>query len=479
MRRPAATVLAATVVAAVGLVSGCSGSTISGHPQQSVTPVTLDPAALHYGAAVSPKPGVTLQPDVVLVQGGGAAVRAVTDGGLTWTLDPAAAGVGKLAVGRVMFVTGRGAGRVINVRHSGDGTVVTIAPAGITDIIRDGAFTGDTPISLEDPLTYSAGDAFWSAGGSTRDAGLPGNRFAAGRPTTLPVPTRGGSGSVTAGGFAVTAHCCKSGAELGFTYDGGDIRLAGSFALQMAQPHATFDLRISGGTVTRAKLELGGAVGIKVDIAGAARAFHTVDKLIPIPMDFNVPIANVLGVPLSADVNQVFAVHTFFSSKDGNIKATGDWNINSALGFTYEDGAFKASAPTSITKKIAVLDTISGIATGVTGIALDYQTRVTVGIGAFGFTAGLYFTFAIHLYLVRGSALGSPIAVCNMADLSLWTSYGVGYSIPKPVADLVNFFLEKFGSRPIEKRGGIGKDAQISFHKVAYQPDSDFCRKQK
>lgn len=356
--------LAAAVLAAVTVVAGCSDSTTAGQAQQTVTPIKLDPAALHYGAAVAPKPGVTLQPDVVIVEGGGAAVRAVTDGGLTWTLDPAATGVADLAVGKVMFVTGRGAGRVINVSTSGDGTVVTIAPAGITDIVRDGAFTANTPISFDDPLTYSADDAFWSEGGTTKDAGLPGSEFAAALPPTLPAPTRGGSGSVTAGGFNVTAHCCKSGAELGFTYDGGDIRLIATFALKMASPHATFDLRISGGTVTRAKLELGGALGIKVDIAGAARAFHTVDKLIPVPLDFNVPFASILGVPLSATVNQIFAVHTYFSSKDGNIKATGEWNVDGALGFSYENGAFRVSAPTSITKKIAVLDTISGVATG-------------------------------------------------------------------------------------------------------------------
>ncbi|OLT16103.1 hypothetical protein BJF78_15230 [Pseudonocardia sp. CNS-139] len=43
-----------------------------------------------YGAAPSPDADVTYQPDVVIVAGGGSAVRSVSDDALTWRIDPGA-----------------------------------------------------------------------------------------------------------------------------------------------------------------------------------------------------------------------------------------------------------------------------------------------------------------------------------------------------------------------------------------------------
>lgn len=481
--------LVAGLTALATLVAGCSGGVTNGQGHTAAASgggVVLsdpDPAALRYGAPPRAGEGVTYQADVVIVPAGGTAVRGVTDGGFTWSLDPAAAGVGKLAKGAVMLVAGRGVGRVVAVDRGGPDTVVTIAPVSITDVVRDGTFRTTTPVSLDQPLTYQAPDAFWSAGGTTEAAGLPKDTGNLTRTTviapSLPVPTRGGSGTVRVGGFAITGTCCRDGAGVGYTYDDGKVRLVGSFRLKMSKPTATFDLRISGAKVTYANLSLGGAAGIRAEIEAGSQAFSPIDKLIPIPLDFDVPIANILGVPLHANIHQTLGVHTFFSSKDANIKATGEWDFSGGLSFTYDGSGFHAEAPSSVTKKVAVLDTISGIATGVVGIAIDYNTRVTVGIGAFGFTAGVYFSFAAHLYLVRNSALGAPVAVCNIAQLILYTGYGIGYSIPRPVADLINFFLAKFKAPPVEAHGGIGKDLDVSFDKVAYQPDSTYCRKQK
>jgi hypothetical protein len=167
-------------------------------------------------------------------------------------------------------------------------------------------------------------------------------------------------------------------------------------------------------------------------------------------------------------------VHTAFSSKDGNISAHGEWGISGGLGFTYSGGEFTAQAPHALHKKTSITDSLQGISTGVSSIAVGYNVKVTVGIGAFGFTAGPYFELDLLVNLARGSALGAPITVCNSAQVTIFASYGIGYHIPKVTADLINFFLEKFGSRPIKTDGGVS-GGQTTFSKIAYDPDTKIC----
>lgn len=474
--------LPAAVAALALVVTGCS-SAVVGTGTRSGPPAT-SAAGSPYGAAPQANPAVTYQPDVVIVGGGAGAIHGVANGGLTWYLDPNAPNAHNLAVGKVLFVTGRAVGRVIDVHSDGGDLAVTIAPVTLTDVIEDGHFSGAHPISLSSPAAYESGAVpFWAAGGSPAQpqptpSGTHSLTGAFATAPSWPTPKLGGSSTISAQGITATASCCKSGASLHFGFDNAGVRFAGTVTLTMAKPSAIFDLDIDGGKVTYAKLMVTGGLGLKVEIAAATKVFHNVDKLIPIPTDFVIPFANLLGVPLSATINQLLSVHTFFSSKDGNISASGEWGISGGLGFTYDHGKFSADAPHALQKKASITDSLEGISTGVTGIAIAYKTRLTVGIGAFGFTAGPYFGFAVAVSLARGSALGAPITVCNSAQVTLFADYGVGYSIPKPVAELVNFFLEKFGSRPIEATGGISQSIQ-PFSAIAYDPDTKICRSQK
>src|SRR4051794_6946026 len=79
----------------------------------------LRPEAQLYGLAPQPDPHVTFQADVVIVAGAGKSIRSVEDGGLTWHIDGRAEGADKLAVGKVMFVTGRSVGRVLALSRQG------------------------------------------------------------------------------------------------------------------------------------------------------------------------------------------------------------------------------------------------------------------------------------------------------------------------------------------------------------------------
>lgn len=472
----------AVLAIAAAVLAGCNGSngglsSTSSLPGNQPPPTSTD---LHYGAAPQPNGGAVYQPDVVIVGGGGGSVRGVTDGGLTWRLDSQAKGMSELAVGRIMFVTGRGVGRVVDKHREGADTVVTIVPVPFTDVIKKGRFAGTAPVSLSNPLAYDAGQPFW-AGPTTPSepapsGGTPSWRQSALLAPTVPVPHSGGSASAEVSGLKLAATCCAGGAGASFSYDDGPLTVTGKAVLQLAKPTASFDLVIDGGSVKSARLQLKGGIGIRVEFDAQTHLRRNIDKVVQIPVDFAVPFANILGVPLSASINQLVAVQTRFTAKDGNLHAVGEWSIGGGLGFSYANGGFHVNAPKALPVKTSILDSLQGISVGVSGMSLSYQTRLTVGIGAFGFIAGLFFLFTVHVSLNRGSALGSPITVCNSAQLDLFASYGIGYSIPRAVAKLVNFFLRKFGSRPIEAHGGL-ESSTVSFTKIAFDPDTKICRK--
>ncbi|PSK55062.1 hypothetical protein B0E53_07063 [Micromonospora sp. MH33] len=118
-------------------------------------------AELRYGAAPAPGDGVTLQPDVVIVGQGGRSVRSVSADGLIWRLDAAARNTDRLARGVVMFVTGRGVGRVLDLAEEGSDLLVTIGPVDITEVVRDGSFAS-RGLTLDDPVVYPAGEPSWA-----------------------------------------------------------------------------------------------------------------------------------------------------------------------------------------------------------------------------------------------------------------------------------------------------------------------------
>lgn len=113
-------------------------------------------------------------------------------------------------------------------------------------------------------------------------------------------------------------------------------------------------------------------------------------KRVALPVDFSVSFV-AFGVPLSVVVNQWVVIKTAFSAKGGSIKATGEYNFTAGPGFGSENGSWSATAPTQLTVNPSMVASLDGISLGATGIVLAYQARFLVGLGAFGFSAGVYF----------------------------------------------------------------------------------------
>src|SRR5262249_8052570 len=87
------------------------------------------------------------------------------------------------------------------------------------------------------------------------------------------------------------------------------------------------------------------------------------------------------------------------------------------------------------------------------GLLLDHQVTFTAGLGAKGFTAGPQFVVLTALGTAKGSDVG--IIPCKVVTLSMHLKGGVGWTIPRPIADVVNVFLRLVNVTPIRDHGGV------------------------
>ncbi|MDG4809717.1 hypothetical protein O7634_23450 [Micromonospora sp. WMMD1120] len=431
---------------------------------------------LRYGAAPAAHPDVTLHRDVVIVSGGSSVVRSVTDGGLTWRIDPRAGNADRLAPGKVMFLTGRGVGRVLDARRDGRDLAVTIGPVGITDVIQDGEFRSAQPISLADASAYQFDDTFWahpspeaprseptatatvnSAPATTVNAlTLTGTR-----PATAAAPLTA-SAAARADKLEAEALCCADGVGARFSYRDSGLSLSGSIAFVMKRPSATFHLVIDGSTVTVAELRIHGAGGVRVQVDATTTTGQNVHPVAFVPVTFSVPIESILGIPFSATVRQSIGIRTGFSAGHTTIKASGEYSLGGTMGFGYADGRFGPRWPGGLQVKRSLVDSVDGRSVGANALLIDYDVKFFVGLGAVVFSAGLYAGLTTTVGITRGSSIGfgglQGLAAgegCNRADLTINARYGIGYTIPALVAKVINFFLRVFNAKPIAAEGGI------------------------
>ncbi len=134
-------VLASLICATVLVSTGCVGRNESGLSEKE--------AALTYGYGPDPKGSAVYQPGVVMIHGGPRAIRSASANGLTWTIDGKAGGALDLVPGKIMFATSRAVGRVVKIERRGEDLAVTLAPVGLTEVVRDARIKGDVKITPE------------------------------------------------------------------------------------------------------------------------------------------------------------------------------------------------------------------------------------------------------------------------------------------------------------------------------------------
>jgi hypothetical protein len=455
---------------------------------------------LRYGLAPDPDRGTTFQPDVVLVEGGADAVRAVTADGLTWTLSPDARGIADLAPGRVLFLTDRGVGRVAAVQTTQAGVEVTIGPVDIAEVIADGEFAAEA-VELADPIVLSAAGAFWADPDLQQEAGLePGSGGDVPVTPAVVLTPRGGAdvprppapaaivaetAKATTGNFALTGGCCSRGAGVDLAYDKNGLTMSGRVAVDMTSPKAAFTLKIAGGSVTEAGLRVSGAAGIRANLHAVAAPGSAIKGFSPplgLDFAFSVPVGEFFGVPLSMVVTQRFTV-TITIPGTAVLDAVGKVDLGATIGFAYRNGSFSNLTSAKLDSAASLRGTNS-VAVGLSYAAFDYTIRFTVGLGYLGFVAGVFLEIAAHILAAVGPPLGfnplpdaeAPIEACKSIQSDVFVDYGVGYTIPSAVAKLVNFFMAAFQAAPIPTHGGLSHGFEPVLTKYEVFPQSGFCR---
>ena len=440
----------------LGAVLGIAAATVSCgvDPSKRLGPTD---AERRFGPAPPRDGSITYQPDVVLVDGGAEAIRSVSLDGITWTIDPGASNAREVVPGKIMFATGRAVGRVLAVRKTPDGLAVTVGPVALTEVIRDIDMKFEQTLDLQKAIRYDAPEfpgtavsssgtvsSFWPA----TDMQLRPAAFAT-RGPDLPfrlLPAVARTTSDPYGRFFVSPFANAGGLGLNLTTDSAGVRIAGGFVLYMNAPRLEVELQIKAARIEKAVVRLHGAASLvaSFEAASIAGGGGNFTETITLPIDFS--LLDGVPPPFAVTLRQAFTIRTMFSAP-GSLKAKASFAVDGAIKLGYDGGWSPGGL--KITMQQNLMDSIQGFSIGANGLVLTHRAKLIVGIGAAGFVAGPY----VGVNSSFGAALGSRIGIskhtllmsdeetCRGATFVMHLVGGVGYAIPKFVADAINTFL--------------------------------------
>lgn len=461
--------------------AGPSGAT-AGTPLRLplLRPADLTAAERRHGHGPRPDPSVVYQPEVVIVEGGAAAVRSLAGNGLGCTIDARAANAAALRPGRIALVTSRCVGRVLAVQEQAGQLALILGPVELTEIIREGDFQLDQPLDLENTLTFEAPE--WPGAAarpvSVAEAVAPARLIPAGY---IPPRLRRVS-DAPVGGSTPLLGKRMIGALIPVSAQG--VKFLGFAQLNLQAPRVHFVLQIRGATVTRCELEVHGAAGLAMGFEAGTETHGNVNTLRDLPLDVTIPVGG--PVPFSVLLRQSYTLTTFFSSQTAFLRDHGEYTFEGAFSLGYRDGSWRIAGPTRLSIKDDPLARVSGAALGPSGLAFNHQLRVMVGIGAFGFATGPYTALTSGIHVSRyadagGKPLGPPtvrgLARCRQVTLEMLVGVGIGYKVPQPITDAINSILSALNvNHRIGSSGGLEAKPRTIVHTARWTPDLDVCR---
>ncbi|HEX5542547.1 MAG TPA: hypothetical protein VFX60_13480 [Micromonospora sp.] len=488
-------------------------------------------AIRRYGHAPTRDPNLTLQPDVVLIDGGPKSIVSASGDGLTWTIDGSASGVKELKPGKVMFASAYAVGRVVKVSRSKGNAVVTLAPVQITDVIRDGHLKLDQKLDFgswsmqeipdhpaavtdpgrqtsDDPAPGSSGPSAPTPGAATESptdppAGSPtdsppgsatespeatsggsATTMAAGVPITLkaprftlvgnqhaidlPKPGPAGDSSVSVGSWSITPKI--DGRNLGFdaAYSPGGLKLFLKFRAALADTKMTASLPISAGKISpQASVLIDGIKSVSVDLEGGSENGLLDNQRFRIEVPVTVAQQVVPIYGIPTTVKVDFRLHVQTAFSAKNSTISG----SGAWELSGQIGSVGGKAPqaTMVSVIHSLTDSIQGISVGVNGLVFGAALKITWGLGTPLAIAGPYGKLVVSVGITNGSDLG--IVKCRGATLKIVGSAGMEADIAKPVQNALN---KLFGA-PVKSADAPLASVDI-FSASRVVPDRPICR---
>lgn len=444
-------------------------------------PHQLTPSQLQYGLAPKRDPHVTYAPDVILMEDGDKAIRMAASDGITWVFDASAPHVSEFEEGKIVFATGRAVGRIGRLERSGDSVIVRLAPVKITDVVTDGHFIVDGPFHPKDFIFYGAPDfpsvrdlkapatqpaMAWGTVDEAhlvRTAFIPVAAAAAGVPSGPPTPAPPAvigqappfnftnDGIKTFPGleiYPVAGSDTSIGVEFDFNKDGVYLKSTGKLILVGAW--IRFELKISHSQITKFGIKLGGAAAMQLEFESKSAqdrfvnaylvADPSIDMVLPTP---------VAGLPLSLSVHTKFVFKTGFSAKTSTLSGRARYTLSGEVFIGKEDGFAGIRPKVEAKPEIDLADTIDGISVGINSMNLTFSVEPMIGIGAFGFTTGVYASVLFGGDVVKQSSVA--MVSCRKGWMRAEAFAGVGYQLSGPFWDFVNTLLRSFTKFQLDK----------------------------
>lgn len=491
--------LLAPVVTAVLLVSACTG----GHAHPSSSPavstgggprgggpggavVQLRPAAaptgaqLHYGTSIGRIPGVTYQSDVVVLGGGASSIRSADGSGYVWTVDGSAPGASKLRVGSIMMATTLATGRVLAIKDVAGGRQIVLGPVALTDVIRDGTFTTTTPIAIQDPLAYTfptdptarqipdtdAQDGTHPVRAQSltvADQNKPPAPHLSQIPSDLP---SGGSANgstgiklplptsqprpIKEGDVTLTPRCCSPMHVL-VDYDGENGRMHGDLGLDVGKPEIKASVTIGGSHLLDASVKLYDAAAVFFDFEAATRNVdgNKPRTIFQLPVEFTIPVT-----PFSVSVSFNISMSIQLAGQAA-LSSHAKYALDGPIGVEFTGGHLTTVTPTVKTVR-SVSDSAFSAGVSVNAISLAFNASLSIGFGVPGIHVGPFVGITASLAFDKdGSPPQTTLTLgCSVAKVRITGVVGVGYSLSKPVAKVINFALSILNLKAIEPAAG-------------------------
>ena len=398
-------------------------------------------AAYGYGPQASDD--VVLQPDVVVIEGGPTAIRAVSTDRMVWSIDAGAGGVADLAVGKVMFASSDALGRILDLERRDGVAVVTLAPVSLTEVVSDAHLVLDQDISigalqfLEIPdlpgavadtpseLVDAAGALPSGEPVDEEVIALPAVRLVAGSGLAQAGPQL----STTVGDWNVTAYLGADaiGLRARRTAGKGALEAEIEARIDVNDLRVTANVPISNGVVGTSRFRIDGITGVALGIrAGAGdglSANRAVKLELPVQLTQRVIIG---GFPVTLTQKLKFLLNTAFTARNGNLAAAGSWTVEGPLGF-----AGSTLITPTLTERDSLIESINGVSIGLNGLVygVAFEFGLLAGLPVAG--AGPVISFITVIGVTNGSDLG--IVKCRQSSLTSTLTGGVGISVYEPV----------------------------------------------
>lgn len=490
-----AALLGATACKKPDAASPPTSSTAPAAPASSATPdaatamspalAKLTPNERKWGISPTLSDKVTYQPDVIVMEHGSDAVKAMASNGLSWTIDANAPHANEIKVDKILFATGRVMGRVLKVDRTGQGLEVTLGPVEITDVIKDCDLSATQPIELSSMLVYTAPD-FPAA--TTHDAPEP-------EPTSYvepEVPVLFASYSpvdafqdspvvdqlkeLLIDNFLFIPVCCQN-IGVSLEHKGTGVKMQASAVVELGPKRwVEFHLVIHGATIYTASVELHGVAGFRVllDAGTAPGISGNIHQNFFLPVDWTFPIVG-MAVPFSVVFRQTLSLTTIFTAQSATIHAEGEYAFDGSFFAGKSNGGdWSAAGPSNVSTVKNLASTVNGESVGVNGLVFAYGAKVIVGIGAYGFVTGPFVGYNTTVGLEKGSTMTvAMMPSCRAATYVNSLKYGVGYQMPKLVTNVINIFLRAINVKPITGEGGYATEKTLANQKEFYPASCD------